>query len=101
MIIYNVTIKIDWDLQKDFEEWMKNTHIPDVLSTGCFTKNTFARLLDIDDSEGPTYSSQYIAADRANYDRYMAEFANSKRQHLFDRYGNRFIAFRSLMEIIN
>lgn len=101
MIIYNVTLKVDWSIQKDFENWMKTIHIPEVLGTGCFIRNTFARLLEVDDSEGPTYSAQYVANERADYDRYIDQFANSMRQHLFDRFGNRFIAFRSLLEVIN
>ena len=101
MIIYSVTLKIDWSIQEGFEDWMKKVHIPEVLGTGCFTKNTFARLLEVDDTEGPTYSSQYMANERSDYDRYMEQFANTMRQHLFDRFGNRFIAFRSILEVIN
>lgn len=100
MLIYNVTLKVDKSIQQEFEDWMKTVHIPDVLGTGCFFKNTFSRLLEIDDTEGPTYSSQYFASERADYDRYIEQFANSMRQHVFDKFGSRFIAFRTLMEVI-
>ena len=36
MIIYNVTISIDKEMEKTWIDWMKSTHIPDVMNTGMF-----------------------------------------------------------------
>jgi hypothetical protein len=36
MILYNVTVKIEADAQEDWLQWMKSTHIPDVMDTGLF-----------------------------------------------------------------
>ena len=36
MILYNVTIKVDHDIHDEWMEWMKQTHIPQVLETGLF-----------------------------------------------------------------
>jgi hypothetical protein len=80
---------------------MKNEHIPAVTSTGCFTHTVFVRLLEIDEEDGPTYAVQYHAADKANYERYIAEFAPSLRKETTDRWGNQIIAFRSLMQHVN
>ena len=39
MILYNVTVNIDTDVEEDWIEWMKETHIPEVMKTG-FSLNT-------------------------------------------------------------
>ncbi|MFM2360809.1 MAG: hypothetical protein RLY16_2802 [Bacteroidota bacterium] len=101
MFIYNVTIKIVPEIQDAWLEWLKHTHVPEVLETGCFSKATIVRLLEVDDSDGPTYAIQYFAESKALYNRYIDKFANSLRDKSFEKWGNRFMAFRSLMQVIN
>ncbi len=100
MFIYNVTIKIDHSINDEWVSWMKVVHIPDVAKTGCFEKTQFVRLLDIDESEGPTYAAQYYAISKAQYNRYIDLYAPKLRQAAIDKWGNKFIAFRTLMEVI-
>jgi hypothetical protein len=60
-----------------------------------------SRLLDTDESEGVTYAVQYWAADRKAVDTYLAEFSQIMRKRGTDKWGDKFIAFRTLMEVIN
>ena len=64
MLLYNVTTKIDPSIHENWVNWMKNTHIPAVMRTGCFTHYHFVRILDIDDSDGPTYAVQYFIENK-------------------------------------
>ncbi len=100
MIIYNVTWKVDWSIHDEWVAWMKDYHIPKVLGTGCFVKNNFARLLEVEEEDGPTYSLQYYADTRADYQRYIEEYAPAFREENVRKWGDRFIAFRSLMEVV-
>jgi hypothetical protein len=101
MLIYNVTIKVVASIQQEWLDWLQQEHVPEVLATGCFKKATICRLLETDDTEGPTFSVQYLAPGRDDYDRYIEKFAPALRQKSFDRWGDRFIAFRSLLQVIN
>jgi Domain of unknown function (DUF4286) len=100
MFIYNVTIKLDESIHEQWLQWLQQEHIPEVIATGCFTKATILRLLEIDDSEGPTYAIQYFAESKAQYNRYIEKFAPEMRQRSFDKWGNQFIAFRSVMQVV-
>lgn len=100
MIIYNVTIKLEEAIHEQWLQWLQAEHIPDVINTGCFTRATVLRLMEIDDSEGPTYAIQYFAESKASYNRYIEEFAPEMRQRSFDKWGSRFIAFRSVMQVV-
>lgn len=100
MIVYNVTIKLNWFIHDAWLAWMKNEHIPDIINTGCFTHAQLVRLLETDDTEGPTYATQYYAVAKNNYDAYIAEYASAMRQKGFDKWGNQFVAFRSLMQVV-
>jgi hypothetical protein len=101
MLIYNVTIKVNWSIHDEWIAFMKNVHVVDVVNTGCFTEATVLRLLDIDESEGPTYAFQYRAESKGLYNQYIEKFAPEFRQQLFNKWGDNFIAFRSLMQVVN
>ncbi len=101
MFIYNVTTKVDPSIQQAWLQWIKEEHIPEIINTGCFIKGTVLHLLDIDDNEGPTYAVQYTAESKALYNRYIDKFAPLMRQKAIDKWGNKFIAFRSLMQVIH
>jgi hypothetical protein len=101
MLIYNVTFKLNPSIHKDWVQWMKEKHIPDVMAKGCFTEYRFARLLDLDDSDGPTYTIQYCAENREQYDRYIELFAPMLRKDVTKKWGENAIGFRSLMELVN
>ena len=100
MLIYNVTLKIEWDISADWIEWMKKEHILQVMDSGCFVKYQFVRILQTDDTEGPTYAVQYFAEGFAQYDHYIKDYAPALREKTFEKWGSKFIAFRSLMEIV-
>ena len=101
MIIYNVTIKVNASIHYEWLSWLKQEHIPDIINTGCFTSANILRLLETDDIDGPTYAIQYFAESKALYNIYIEKYAGLMRQKSFDKWGNQFIAFRSLLEVVN
>ncbi len=100
MIVYNVTTKVTTAIQQDWLQWIKDEHIPDIINTGCFTYATILQLLETDDSEGPTYTVQYFAESKSLYNIYLEKFVAQMRQKAFDKWGDKFITFRSLMQVI-
>lgn len=99
MIIYNVTINISPDVEEDWKAWMKDHHIPDMIQTGCFESAKFLRLLnESPDAEGNTYAIQYFARDQSSVDHYLEKFAPKLRAEHTNRYRDKFVAFRTLLE---
>ena len=101
MIIYNVTIKVDKTIAEEWLNWLKDEHITDVTGTGCFTNARIMRLLEVDESEGPTFAVQYFAESKALYNRYIEKYAGVMRQKSFEKWGDKFIALRSVMQVVN
>ena len=101
MFVYNVTIKVANEISDSWLNWMQEEHIPEVMSTGCFQDYTLLKLLEVDESEGPTYAIQYKAESKASYNQYIEKHASVLRQKSFDKWGDRFIAFRTVMQIVN
>ncbi|MEK7199829.1 MAG: DUF4286 family protein [Bacteroidota bacterium] len=101
MYIYNITTKVTHRIHEEWVQWMKEKHIPKVMNTGCFTEFRFVRVLEINDSDGPTYAVQFYAATKPDYEYYIAHFAPSLQNDALKNWGDNFIGFRSLMELVN
>ncbi len=100
MIIYNVTVKVEHGIVQDWIEWMKSEHMPDLLNTGLFLDCKLCRLLEQDETDGITFTAQYFCKSLDEYNTYISEYAQGMRDKGFSRFGNRFIAFRTVMEVL-
>ena len=100
MIIYNITIKVDWSIAEDWLKWMQDFYVPEMLDTGCFEKHQLVRILQVDETDGPTYASQYYAATLTKYDYYLQHHAPELRNKVTEKWGERYVDFRTLMQVV-
>lgn len=101
MLVYNVTVTIDLDIHEDWARWMRETHIPDVMATGMFLSYRMCRLLGHEHQDSEIYTMQYLLKDPAHLYRYQEEFAPELQRQHNSRYGGKFAAFRTVMEVID
>ena len=101
MILYNVTVQTEPEIEQEWLDWMQQEHIPELLATGLFQTARLCRLTGQEADANPTFAAQYFFASEENYERYLAEHAPQMRQKGIDRFGSRFIAFRTVLEVIS
>jgi len=101
MLIYNITLKIEWAIQQQWLHWMKEVYIKKVLDSDCFIRYQLVRLLEIDEDEGPTYALQLYAADRERYERHIKYYLPENETITYKEWGNSVLSFSTLMEIID
>lgn len=99
MILYNVTVNIDLEKEKEYVEWMRQIHIPEVMATGLFTESKFFKLLH-EVEEGVNFSAQYYAKSMDEIHQYQADHAPELQQKLKAKFGDHYVAFRSLLELV-
>lgn len=99
MIIYNITVKVDYDIHREWLKWMKDTHIPDVLKTGLFIKNRICKVL-VQEKDGVTYAVQYTCKNIDDYRKYESEHAARLQKEHRERYHDKALAFRTLLEVL-
>ncbi|WP_316825764.1 DUF4286 family protein [Pedobacter miscanthi] len=99
MFLYNVTLILEDAAAEEWLQWMQDVHIPQVMATGMFVSNRLLKVID-SPNEGVTYCAQYVAETIDLYNRYQEEFAPALQAELNERYKNRFVAYRSLMEFV-
>lgn len=98
MYLYNVTVNVDQDIEAEWLQWMKTVHIPEVLKTGYFIENKIFRLLHEPHNDGSTYSVQYFIDSLEDLDKYLNEQAPAIMARHNERYKNKHVAFRTVME---
>jgi hypothetical protein len=99
MIIYNVTVKVHPKIAADWVRWMKEEHMPDLLRTGLFIESRLCRLLEQDETDGITYSAQYMCDSLDDYHDYIRKHAPLMREKGLKKFGDQFIAFRTVMSV--
>lgn len=99
MILYNVTVNVEQSIEEEWLRWMRTEHMLDVLNTGMFATAKIFRLLNVEQSEGTTtYAVQYFAETMDHYERYQREFTAELQREAQQRFGNKTVSFRTLME---
>ena len=99
MIIYNVTVNIENDVKEEWLKWMKEKHIPDVMATGYFLENKICKVL-VDEEQGTTFSIQYTCRNMNDLEEYQKIHAPGLQKEHTDKYANKFVAFRTLLEVL-
>lgn len=99
MLLYNVTLIIEDASEEAWLQWMQEEHIPGVMATGMFVSNRLLKVID-SPNEGVTYCVQYVAQSLENYETYQQQFAPALQEDLNNRFSNKFVAFRTLMEYV-
>ncbi len=83
MIIYEVTTDVAADGIAAYEAYMRDTHIPAVLSSGCFVTASIAM------SFRGRYRVRYVARNMDVLDRYLASYAPQFRADFASHLGSR------------
>ena len=100
MIIYNITTKVHNSIATDWMQWLKNIHVKEVMESDCFTEYKIVKLLEIDETDGPTFAVQFFAESKGLYNRYIEKFAGEMRKRSFEKWGDKFISIRTVMQIV-
>lgn len=93
MVIYEVTAKVRAPLRTEFERYMTDIHIPDVVATGCFVSASFLRAAD-------RYRICYKLRDRSALDDYLASHAARLRAEFIEQFPEGIDISREVLDTI-
>lgn len=101
MIIYAVTADVEASTAPEWLAWMRETHIPEVLATGCFSGCRIAEQYEPEPPPGcVTFVLDYSSPSPAQLARYREHFAPALQQAHTSRYGTRACARRTVRTLI-
>ena len=100
MILYNVTVSIDYDIHQNWLKWMKEVHVPNVLATGLFIENKIAKI-HAEEEGGISYSIQYLLKSWEDYHNYNNNYSLELQKEYHAAYGNKSVSFITVLEILH
>jgi hypothetical protein len=96
-----MTVNVDEDIAKEWLHWMQETYLPTVMNTGHFQKQRILRLLNEQpDATGITYAVQYETTSLSELEQYLNEHAGKHQQMQMTRFGQKCVAFQTVLEEI-
>jgi hypothetical protein len=101
MFICNFTIKVDNEIVEQWLQWQKEEQIPEVMATKLFIDNKIFKLLGHDEPDSSTYVLQFFTESEENFGRYLDEYAPALNDKASKKWGDRFIAFGTVMQTVH
>jgi len=102
MIIYNVTVNVESEIHEAWLAWMKQTHLPKIMSTGYFCENKFCKVLSTQEGEvGVTYAIQYFCKKIEDLEVFQEKYATRLEQEHLQQYKGKIVAFTTLLEVVD
>lgn len=100
MILYNITMNIESQHNEEVMEWMKETYIPFLLKEGLVIENKILMLLNEEENNtGITYSFQFFLKTFRDLQNYQEKFDDIDKE-LYKKFKNKFVEFRTILEVI-
>ena len=100
MILYNVTSSIEPSVADEWLDYMRSTHMPEVMETGFFLKTQLLRLLNKED-DGITYAAQYYCIGLEQLEDYQNICAPALRAEMEKRFAGKYVSFRTVLEVVD
>ena len=101
MYLYNITLKVEKRIHTDWLEWMQTEYLPKLLSYRAFHEYKLYRILQIDDTDGPTYALQLFAESKASYNLFTELHQAEMQRMQQQRWGAQVLGFSTLMASVH
>lgn len=99
MILYNVTSSIEPAVADEWLDYMRGTHMPEVMETGFFLRSQLCRLLN-EEEGGITYAAQYYCLSLEQLEEYQNLCAPALRADMEAHFAGKYVSFRTVLEVI-
>ena len=99
MILYSVTVSIEPEILEEWLVWMRDKHIPAVMETGLFLGHKMYRLLN-EEGGGLTFNVQYFTESLGKFEEYLNNHAPALIQEHNEKFKDKHVAFRTILEEI-
>ncbi|CAN5139645.1 hypothetical protein BH24PSE2_BH24PSE2_04860 [soil metagenome] len=95
-LIYEVTLEVDPEVARDFDEWL-SSHVAEMLKLPGFERADLETDAEPGESTRLRRTVRYQIRDRAALDGYFSRHATRMRQSSVERFGDRFSATRRIL----
>ncbi|MCX6204587.1 MAG: DUF4286 family protein [Bacteroidetes bacterium] len=100
MQVYNISFQIEPSLEFQWLEWIKNTFVPSVMKSQCFTEHKLYQI-SVQADQSPTYTLQLYCANMELWQSYQQLHASAHLKEVQLTWGEKCYYFCTEMQIVN
>ena len=100
MLIYNVTSKVDHRVHASWLKWMEDHFLPAKKATKLVASYQLTRLVNVDDSQGPTYALLLSFNKRDDYKAYQVKYLKGFEKAVKEKWGDDVLSFASTLDVV-
>ena len=100
MLIFNTTFVVTDRLYGPWLKWVKEEHIPFMLSSDMFSKPQVAKVYTQENQDGTSYSIQFHVADLLTLENWHIAHAKKFEQNFANKFGTEIVFFATILEIL-
>jgi hypothetical protein len=101
MIIYNTTYSVSDKVYGSFLKWVKEKHIPQMISSGYFSEFKLSRVLTDEDQEGNSISLQLTAENVNAVSQWREQYGDLFEMEISSLFSVNVLYFSTFLEIID
>jgi len=101
MIYYQINIIVKKEVESEWLEWMKTTHIPDILNTKYFISHKISKVIKpVSEDDAVVYSVVYKCESFEKYLEYSQKEAPILQKQHAEKFNGKVTAYRNVMEAV-
>ncbi len=101
MIVYSVSVSVKNSFVREWLDWMKNEHIPELMSTGYFLNfKLMKEIIPSIDMHDTSFIINYELNSLDDYYKYAENFAPTLQQKHQEKFTGNFKSVRTVFELI-
>lgn len=100
MYIYNVTTNVSETVIEDWLVWMKETYIPEMIGTGCFTGAKLSRVMVQEEMGGKTFSTQYTVKNKEIFKEFYLTHVAIMNAKVEKKFSGNYVQFQTELEVL-
>lgn len=100
MFIHNITVNVDYGIQQDWLNYMKDTYLKQAQANPYILSVRLLKVHAEEEMGGATYSIQLEAATQEDLEGYSKDFENQVHGHMERMFRGKFVAFRTMLESV-
>jgi len=101
MIIYNTTYSVSDKVYGSFLKWVKEKHIPQMISSGYFSEFKLSRVLTDEDQDGSSISLQLTAENVTAVSKWREQYGDLFDMEISSLFSVNVLYFSTFLEIID
>lgn len=98
MFVFNLTVKVETQIQFLWQHWAKTFLVPTCIETQCFYEGRVLQLISLDEPDGQTFAVQLSCHTEEEYRQFMLTHYEQLTRYMMNHFKGGLVFFHTLLQ---